>query len=103
SSWNGKRAIDYRNASGIPHDLGTAVNVQTMVFGNLGDRSATGVTMTRSGATGVPGLEGDYLINAQGEDVVSGTRATQPLDTLADVMPEVYADLERMAQALEAH
>ena len=80
ASWNGKRAIDYRNAAGIPHDLGTAVNVQAMVFGNLGEHSATGVTMTRSGATGQPGLEGDFLINAQGEDVVSGTRATRPLD-----------------------
>ena len=84
ASWNGKRAIDYRNAAGIPHDLGTAVNVQAMVFGNLGEKSATGVTMTRSGATGGPGLEGDFLINAQGEDVVSGTRATRPLDALAE-------------------
>ncbi len=103
ASWNGKRAVDYRNAAGIPHDLGTAVNVQAMVFGNLGEHSATGVTMTRSGATGQPGLEGDYLINAQGEDVVSGTRATRPLETLAEVMPEAHAELQQMATALEAH
>ena len=83
SSWNGRRAVDYRTAAKIPHDLGTAVNVQAMVFGNLGDRSATGVAMTRSGATGEPGLEGDFLINAQGEDVVSGTRATRPIQDLA--------------------
>ena len=103
ASWNGKRAVDYRNAAGIPHDLGTAVNVQAMVFGNLGKHSATGVTMTRSGATGQPGLEGDYLINAQGEDVVSGTRATRPLETLAEAMPQAHAELQRTAAALEAH
>jgi pyruvate, orthophosphate dikinase len=103
ASWNGRRAVDYRDAAGIPHDLGTAVNVQAMVFGNLGEHSATGVTMTRSGATGQPGLEGDYLINAQGEDVVSGTRATRPLDTLAESMPRPHAELQRMANALEAH
>jgi pyruvate,orthophosphate dikinase len=102
-SWNGKRAVDYRNAAGIPHDLGTAVNVQAMVFGNLGEHSATGVTMTRSGATGQPGLEGDYLINAQGEDVVSGTRTTRPLEALAEAMPQAHAQLQRMATALEAH
>jgi len=102
ASWNGRRAIDYRNAAGIPHDLGTAVNVQTMVFGNLGDRSATGVAMSRSGATGAPGLEGDFLINAQGEDVVSGTRATRSLDGLGDVMPKADADLRAMAERLEA-
>jgi pyruvate,orthophosphate dikinase len=102
ASWNGRRAIDYRNAAGIPHDLGTAVNVQTMVFGNLGDRSATGVAMSRSGATGAPGLEGDFLINAQGEDVVSGTRATRSLDSLGDVMPKADADLRAMAERLEA-
>jgi pyruvate,orthophosphate dikinase len=102
SSWNGRRAIDYRNAAGIPHDLGTAVNVQTMVFGNLGEHSATGVAMSRSGATGTPGLEGDYLINAQGEDVVSGTRATLALHTLATAMPTVYAQLQSVAQRLES-
>ena len=101
ASWNGKRAIDYRKAAGIAHDLGTAVNVQAMVFGNLGEKSATGVTMTRSGATGRPGLEGDFLINAQGEDVVSGTRTTRPLDALAGVMPKAYAELQQMAATLE--
>jgi pyruvate,orthophosphate dikinase len=102
ASWNGRRAVDYRNAAGIAHDLGTAVNVQTMVFGNLGERSATGVAMSRSGATGTPGLEGDYLINAQGEDVVSGTRATLPLDTLRTGMPDVYTELRSVAQRLES-
>ena len=102
SSWNGKRAVDYRNAAGIPHDLGTAVNIQAMVFGNLGPSSATGVAMTRSGATGQRGLEGDFLINAQGEDVVSGTRATRPIQALAQVMPHVHAELEDMAARLEA-
>ncbi len=100
-SWNGRRAIDYRNAAGIPHDLGTAVNVQAMVFGNLGANSATGVCMTRSGATGKPGLEGDFLINAQGEDVVSGTRATRPIEALGQVLPDVYAQLQDVATKLE--
>jgi pyruvate, orthophosphate dikinase len=80
-SWNGKRAIDYRNAAGISHDLGTAVNIQAMVFGNMGDDCATGVVMSRNPTTGEPGLEGDYLINAQGEDVVAGTRPTQTMAT----------------------
>lgn len=101
-SWNGRRAIDYRNAAGIAHDLGTAVNVQAMVFGNLGEESATGVAMTRSGATGAPGLEGDFLINAQGEDVVSGTRTTHPIQALAEVMPTVYGQLQEMAGRLES-
>jgi pyruvate,orthophosphate dikinase len=65
-SWNGKRAVDYRNAAGIAHDLGTAVNIVTMVFGNMGDDSATGVAMTRNGSTGEKKIEGDYLTNAQG-------------------------------------
>ncbi len=101
-SWNGRRAIDYRNAAGIAHDLGTAVNVQAMVFGNLGAQSATGVAMTRSGATGAPGLEGDFLLNAQGEDVVSGTRATLPIQSLGEVLPQAYAELQEMAGRLEA-
>ena len=86
-SWNGKRAIDYREAAGIPHDLGTAVNIQTMVFGNVGDDSATGVFMSRNATTGEPVLEGDYLINAQGEDVVAGIRKTLPIAQLKDDMP----------------
>jgi pyruvate,orthophosphate dikinase len=103
ASWNGRRAIDYRTAAGIPHDLGTAVNVQTMVFGNLSGRSATGVAMTRSGATGAPGLEGDWLPGAQGEDVVAGIRATQPIEALAEAMPDVHAELQQMARTLEHH
>jgi pyruvate,orthophosphate dikinase len=101
SSWNGRRAVDYRTAAHIPHDLGTAVNIQAMVFGNLGERSATGVAMTRSGATGEPGLEGDFLINAQGEDVVSGTRATRPIEDLGALLPEAHAQLRETAAKLE--
>ncbi|NNL65085.1 MAG: pyruvate, phosphate dikinase, partial [Myxococcales bacterium] len=102
-SWNGKRAVDYRNAAGIPHDLGTAVNVQTMVFGNMGDDCATGVCMSRNASTGEPTLEGDFLINAQGEDVVAGIRQTQPMAELAAVMPELHAEFEAIARRLEAH
>src|SRR5210317_99072 len=102
-SWNGKRAIDYREAAGIDHDLGTAVNIQTMVFGNTGDDSATGVFMSRDATTGEPQLEGDYLINAQGEDVVAGTRKTLPIGQLADDMPEMYKELEEIARRLEKH
>ena len=81
-SWNGKRAIAYRNAANIPHNLGTAVNIQTMVFGNMGPDCATGVAMSRNASTGEPEPEGDYLISAQGEDVVAGIRKTQPLSDL---------------------
>jgi pyruvate,orthophosphate dikinase len=102
-SWNGKCANDYRNAAGIDHDLGTAVNIQTMVFGNIGDDSATGVFMSRNATTGEPALEGDYLINAQGEDVVSGTRKTLPILQLASDMPETYKELTQIAQLLEKH
>ncbi len=102
-SWNGRRAVDYRNAAGIAHDLGTAVNICTMVFGNLGNDSATGVAMTRSGATGAPGIEGDYLINAQGEDVVAGIRMTQPIEQLKVEMPAAYAEFEEIAVKLERH
>jgi pyruvate,orthophosphate dikinase len=102
-SWNGKRAIDYRNAAGIAHDLGTAVNIQTMVYGNIGDNSATGVAMSRNASTGEPELEGDFLINAQGEDVVAGIRTTQPLSDLQVAMPETYAEFERIARRLEKH
>ena len=102
-SWNGKRAIDYREAAGIEHDLGTAVNIQTMVFGNVGDDSATGVFMSRNATTGEPVLEGDYLINAQGEDVVAGTRATLPIMQLKTDMPEMYDQLEKIARRLEEH
>ena len=102
-SWNGRRAVDYRNAAGIAHDLGTAVNICTMVFGNLGEDSATGVAMTRSGATGAPGIEGDYLTNAQGEDVVAGIRQTKPIEQLRDEMPAAYAEFEAIAAKLERH
>ncbi len=102
-SWNGKRAFDYRNASGIRHDLGTAVNIVTMVFGNMGEDCATGVAMTRNATTGEPEIEGDYLVNAQGEDVVAGTRATQPMQDLRAAMPEVYEEFRGIAQRLEKH
>ncbi|MFV0525575.1 MAG: pyruvate, phosphate dikinase [Acidimicrobiales bacterium] len=103
ASWDSKRAIDYRNATNIPHDLGTAVNVVAMVFGNTGPRSGTGVIMSRNAATGEPGLEGDYLINAQGEDVVAGNRPTKPIHELARDLPEAAAQLAELAQRLERH
>lgn len=102
-SWNGKRAIDYRNASGIAHDLGTAVNIQTMVFGNMGENSATGVAMSRNAATGEKELEGDFLQNAQGEDVVAGTRITQPLSDLKKLMPKIYEEFAEISGKLEKH
>jgi pyruvate,orthophosphate dikinase len=102
-SWNGKRAVDYRNAAGIAHDLGTAVNIQTMVFGNMGDDSATGVAMSRNATTGEPHIEGDFLVNAQGEDVVAGTRVTKRMDQLAEEMPEIYRSFSEIAQRLEKH
>ncbi len=102
-SWNGKRAIDYRNASNIPHDLGTAVNIQTMVFGNMGEDSATGVFMSRNATTGEPHLEGDFLINAQGEDVVAGTRQTLRIAEMGDAMPEMYEELQQISTRLEKH
>ena len=102
-SWNGKRAIDYRNAAKIAHDLGTAVNIQTMVFGNMGDDSATGVAMSRNASTGEPELEGDFLINAQGEDVVAGIRLTQPMNELQKQMPKLYKEFDDIAKRLEQH
>jgi pyruvate,orthophosphate dikinase len=102
-SWNGKRAIDYRNAAGIPHDLGTAVNIVTMVFGNMGQGSGTGVVTTRNVSTGEKEIEGDYLTNAQGEDVVAGTRTTKPIAALKDEMPKIYAQFERICKKLEKH
>jgi pyruvate,orthophosphate dikinase len=102
-SWNGKRAVDYRNASAIPHDLGTAVNIVTMVFGNTGDDSLTGVALTRNGTTGKRRLEGDYLINAQGEDVVAGIRQTNDLAQLKNEMPDIYAQFEQIVKRLETH
>ena len=102
-SWNGKRAFDYRNAAKIAHDLGTGVNIVTMVFGNMGNDSATGVAMTRNGSTGEKHIEGDYLTNAQGEDVVAGIRHTKPLDDLKVEMPESYAEFAAICQRLEKH
>ncbi|HXV71338.1 MAG TPA: pyruvate, phosphate dikinase [Acidimicrobiia bacterium] len=102
-SWSGKRAVDYRNAAGIPHDLGTAVNVQSMVFGNMGSDSATGVAMSRNATTGEPRLEGDYLTNAQGEDVVAGIRVTKPMEELASEMPAIYEAFSEIAGTLETH
>jgi len=102
-SWNGKRAVDYRKAARIPHDLGTAVNICTMVFGNLGNDSATGVAMTRSGATGEHQIEGDYLTNAQGEDVVAGIRLTKPIEQLKEEMPAAYAEFAEICRKLELH
>jgi pyruvate,orthophosphate dikinase len=103
NSWFGKRAIDYRNATGIRHDLGTAVNIQTMVFGNMGDGSATGVAFTRNPVDGTPELYGDYLINAQGEDVVAGIRNTLPIARLQKDMPAAFAQFLAIVTKLENH
>ena len=103
SSWNGKRAFDYRKAAGIPHDLGTAVNIVTMVFGNLGEGSATGVATTRNVTTGEKELEGDFLENAQGEDVVAGTRQTLEIGDMKTLMPKADKELRRIAKVLEKH
>jgi pyruvate,orthophosphate dikinase len=102
-SWNGKRAVDYRNAAGIPHDLGTAVNIQTMVFGNMGDDSGTGVNFTRNPATGERILYGDYLLNAQGEDVVAGIRNTKKIQELQNDLPEAFAQFQEICKKLELH
>jgi pyruvate, orthophosphate dikinase len=102
-SWNGKRAFDYRNAAGIAHDLGTAVNIQTMVFGNMGNDSATGVAMSRNATTGEPHIEGDYLTNAQGEDVVAGIRVTKRMAELAEEMPSQYEEFAAISRRLEGH
>jgi pyruvate,orthophosphate dikinase len=102
-SWNGKRAIDYRNAAHIAHDLGTAVNIQTMVFGNMGDSSSTGVAMSRNAATGEKELEGDYLENAQGEDVVAGIRQTDPISMLKKRAPKIYKEFSDISNKLELH
>ncbi len=102
-SWNGRRAIDYRRLNKISDSLGTAVNVQTMVFGNMGNDSATGVAFTRNPSTGDPKIFGEYLVNAQGEDVVAGIRTPQPISKLKDEMPEVYKQFAAIAKQLEAH
>jgi pyruvate, orthophosphate dikinase len=102
-SWNGRRARDYRRMEGISDDLGTAVNVQAMVFGNLGDRSATGVAFTRDPATGENRPYGDWLAGAQGEDVVAGIRVTRHLDTLAEEFPSCHTELSDAMATLERH
>ena len=102
-SWNGRRARDYRRMEGIPDDLGTAVNVQTMVFGNKGDDSGTGVAFTRNPSTGEAVPYGDFLRNAQGEDVVAGIRITEPLDAMAEHFPECHAQLHDVMRLLEGH
>jgi len=102
-SWNGRRARDYRKMENIPDDLGTAVNVQTMVFGNKGDDSGTGVAFTRNPSTGENTPYGDFLTNAQGEDVVAGIRITEHLDAMADEFPECHRQLHDVMQQLESH
>ena len=102
-SWFGAPAIAYRNREGLPHDWGTAVNIVTMVFGNMGNDSATGVAFTRNPATGEKELYGEYLTNAQGEDVVAGIRTPQPIAKLAEEMPESYQQLLQIAELLERH
>lgn len=102
-SWWGKRAVDYRNFHGIPHDLGTAANVQTMVFGNMGSDSATGVAFTRDPATGERKVFGEYLINAQGEDVVAGIRTPKPISELGRDLPQAYQEFLSVCELLERH
>ncbi|MBI3521976.1 MAG: pyruvate, phosphate dikinase [Chloroflexi bacterium] len=102
-SWFGKRAVDYRNTFKIPHDLGTAVSVVSMVFGSMGDDSGTGVAFTRDPNTGERVLYGEYLTNAQGEDVVAGIRTPSKISQLKQDMPKAYAEFERIAKRLEAH
>ena len=102
-SWNGRRARDYRNAAGIAHDLGTGVNIVTMIFGNMGWNSGTGVAFTRDPATGEKVLYGDYLLNAQGEDVVAGIRNTKKIDELEGDLPEAYAQFADICDKLEHH
>src|SRR3954462_447111 len=102
-SWTGERAVSYRRLNRIPDDWGTAVNVQQMVFGNKGDESATGVAFSRDEVTGAPEPSGDWLINAQGEDVVSGVRNTRDIAELQEVMPEAHAQLMEILRTLEAH
>ncbi len=103
NSWNNKRAITYRRINNIPDDMGTAVNVQAMVFGNLGDDSGTGVGFTRNPATGENKMYGEYLLNAQGEDVVAGIRTPHPIDEMEKELPSVYEELKKVRDILENH
>ena len=102
-SWDNPRAIYYRRMNDIPSSWGTAVNVQTMVFGNTGNTSGTGVAFTRDPATGENRLFGEFLVNAQGEDVVAGVRTPQHIDELKDIMPDVYNQFCDVAHRLEQH
>jgi pyruvate,orthophosphate dikinase len=102
-SWNNARAIEYRRIYEIPDSIGTAVNVQMMIFGNTGDRSATGVGFTRNPATGAKEFYGEFLVNAQGEDVVSGVRTPQPITELEKVLPQAYRQLRQITTRLEKH
>ena len=102
-SWNNPRAISYRRLNNIPSDLGTAVNVQAMVFGNMGNNSGTGVGFTRNPATGQKEFYGEYLLNAQGEDVVAGIRTPQPIKDLKNDMPEAFDELQKITTKLEKH
>ena len=102
-SWDNERAIVYRRMNGIPGDWGTAVNVQSMVFGNMGNTSGTGVAFTRNPSTGAKGIYGEYLINAQGEDVVAGIRTPQPITRLEEDLPECYEEFLKIANRLEEH
>ena len=102
-SWNNDRAILYRKLNEIPDSIGTAVNVQSMVFGNMGDTSGTGVAFTRNAANGENKMFGEFLVNAQGEDVVAGIRTPQPISEMAETFPEVYKEFVRIAELLENH
>ena len=102
-SWNTKRAITYRKINNIPDDWGTAVNVQCMVYGNMGENSGTGVAFTRNPSTGERKFYGEYLMNAQGEDVVAGIRTPHPIEMLKQEMPEIYAQLDDIKERLEHH
>ncbi|HKP31025.1 MAG TPA: PEP/pyruvate-binding domain-containing protein, partial [Gemmatimonadales bacterium] len=102
-SWNTRRARDYRALHDIPDSLGTAVNVVTMVFGNMGEDSATGVAFTRNPSTGQNALYGEFLTNAQGEDVVSGARTPEPIEALSRTLPKAAEELRRVARTLERH
>jgi pyruvate,orthophosphate dikinase len=102
-SWNTRRAMDYRKHHDIPDSMGTAVTIGAMVYGNMGEDSGTGVAFTRDPSTGAQELYGEYLLNAQGEDVVSGVRTPEPIARLREQMPDAYAELERVARTLERH
>ena len=102
-SWTLKKAVDYRRVNSISETLGTAVNIVSMVFGNLGDDSGTGVAFTRNPSTGEKKFYGEFLINAQGEDVVAGIRTPLDIDEMAKLLPESYAELRRTEERLENH